>query len=158
GRQRDGCSPSGSTDHRRSVPPRVHRDNARPYARRDLPRWSPLMIRRLLLGLPLALVAACGGADRPPAEAPSQEPRTVEEAQGQIAHAKAELEGQTSQPAREEALPKDEPRLPPEATADALPGSGTAACISPCRALASMRRAVDALCRMTGDADARCTE
>lgn len=31
-------------------------------------------------------------------------------------------------------------------------------CTSPCRALVSMRRAVTALCRMTGDTDARCVD
>jgi len=31
-------------------------------------------------------------------------------------------------------------------------------CTSPCRALVSMRRAVTALCRMTGDTDTRCVD
>lgn len=36
--------------------------------------------------------------------------------------------------------------------------AGDDRCASPCRAIASMRRAVTALCRMTGDDDTRCVE
>jgi hypothetical protein len=31
-------------------------------------------------------------------------------------------------------------------------------CASPCRALASMKRAVEALCRMTGESDTKCVD
>jgi hypothetical protein len=47
---------------------------------------------------------------------------------------------------------------PPE---DSLHGEAEAAqvqqCITPCRALRSMRQAVNAICRMTGPSDARCS-
>jgi hypothetical protein len=102
----------------------------------------------------------------------SSEPRTVEEAQDQIARARAELAGATGQK-REFAPPPASPPPPPPvapsttpasrpadaaAKAQAESGANADTCQSPCRALASMRRAVVALCRLTGDDDARCLD
>ena len=122
--------------------------------------------------------AACGGADATPAKTPAgerhdktldedgvSEPRTIEEAQDRIAQARAALEapgdvkGDTR--ASSESAPRAEPPPAPQggATAPAAPRQEREdACGSPCRALASMKRAVEALCRMTGDTDDRCAD
>lgn len=118
----------------------------------------------------LGLCAAGCGASAPPAESPASAapepaaPTTIAEAQEQIARASAELDalagravaapesgGYPSATASERASDEHETR----AAASASPPDP---CASPCRALASMRRAVDALCRMTDDDDERCTE
>ncbi len=127
----------------------------------------------------LSLTAACGGADvapksapsaAPPAETPRDraEPTTVEEAQDQIARARAELDSRTSARANDEA--KKTERAPAKAPAPTTPPQGGASlreeststdadsCGHPCRALASMTRAVESLCRMTGENDNRCVE
>lgn len=106
----------------------------------------------------LALLAACGGA-APPDKAPpryvEEDPKTVEEAQHQIELAASELEGAPSADRKAE--------TPPAPSREPAPQGGKAlstsedACAGRCRALASMRRAVAALCRMTGDEDERCT-
>ena len=128
----------------------------------------------LLAALIATTLAACGGAA--PARAPQSvgaepegDPATVEEAQQQIARAQARLTGlnrNADAPAASESAPpaKAAPAPPPEAAPDARGGSmtkggvGEGMCSNPCRALASMRRAVTALCRMTGDTDARCLD
>lgn len=131
------------------------------------------MTRRSLPGLSLlALLAltlvACGGADAgapartaappPPQEAP--EPRTVEEAQSQIARAADELDGRALSVKATDAAPSAPASEPPnggaktEYSADAYANR----CENPCRALASMKRAVDALCRMTGESDTKCVD
>jgi len=125
------------------------------------------------------VLAACGGADGPapksasPPMQPAPEPRTVEEAQEQIARLSAELGGSseaTKSDAKAEPKPESRPQPAPPAaestgTGVSAPAAGKDhdqlrfdACASPCRALASMRRAVDALCRMTGDTDNRCVD
>jgi hypothetical protein len=147
--------------------------------------------RSLQVGLGAAVlvaVAACGGA-APEAAAPSApspaaktpdtqpgEPSTIEQAQDQIAAAKADLAassgadkssryapeppsattGSAPPPAAGLSRPSTAPRstLPPPAEAP----TGTTSCGGPCRALASMRRAVTALCRMTGAEDPRCVD
>jgi hypothetical protein len=109
-------------------------------------------------------VMACGGAAEP--KAPPQEtrervpreevaPRTIEDAQEQIARARAALDGT---PSELDDLKATEPSAAPKAEPQggARAESLEDACSGSCRALASMRRAVDALCRMTGDADERC--
>lgn len=115
------------------------------------------------------LLAACGGSAGAPASSPSApasssgpeplepaEPRTIEEARAMIARAEASLHG---------AEAKDLPKT--ESTADEKPGASrsdaralgdTASCRTPCQALRSMRRAVTALCRMTGEGDDRCAD
>lgn len=118
----------------------------------------------------VALVA-CGGADTAPPRAPgpsTTEPTSVEEAQDQIARAKAELGfAPPADAAKIVQQPGAAPAPPPPSTpprkssAEPKAESSTAnadPCVSPCRAIASMRRAVGALCRMTGDDDARCSD
>ena len=118
-------------------------------------------------------LAACGGGT-PAARAPESateavvEPTSVEEAQVQIARARALLDRQAADPPvdTEVTPPLKTPRAPgpapdrqPAGAAKASTnGSEEARCSSPCRALASMRRAVIALCRMTSEADARCVD
>lgn len=150
----------------------------------------------LHVGLAAALLVAlagCGGAapgaaspataapEAKAPDAPSGDPSTVEQAQDQIAAAKAELAAAgghasaadtssrstqeppsatgTSTPpaagvARPSATPPKKASAPPPAEAP----TGTTSCGSPCRAIASMRRAVTALCRMTGADDTRCVD
>lgn len=125
------------------------------------------MSARPLATAALLALAACGGAEAnapPKAASPlapakeESEPRTVEEAEAQIARLSAELGPKSP----------DRPSAPAESSAPPPPPGGDAkksedhlfveACASPCRALTSMRRAVDALCRMTGEGDGRCVE
>lgn len=128
-------------------------------------------VKGLLLLLSMLTAIACGGAPEPAAKSPASEstkapkeeelpePRTVEEAQEQIARAKETLEG---------GRPLGAAKATTEEAARAAPAPPSAAtgreerpddtCGSPCRALASMRRAVEALCRMTGDTDDRCVD
>ena len=126
------------------------------------------MNRRSLFAFAFATLglAACGGADSAPAksgasvreEAPP-EPKTVEEAQKQIADAVADLNGRSALKASDQ--PKAEPAPTAGGNAPREEYSADAAmnqCVSPCRALASMKRAVEALCRMTGEADTKCVD
>ncbi len=110
-------------------------------------------------------LAACGGAAAPAGRAPDKEaapePSTVEEAQQQIAQAKSDLAVRPSEPAAATgagAAADESPKTSSSKKAESDYGGTSPTCQSPCRAIASMRRAVGALCRMTGDADARCTE
>jgi hypothetical protein len=120
-------------------------------------------------------VAACGGGAvpsaqtaAPPEPAPEREPSTIEEAQDQISRAR---DGLSARPgATQPAEPAPPATKAPTADVTASESSKTAPkpsggvaveearCSSPCRALSSMRRAVAALCRMTGDSDARCID
>ncbi|HVH42004.1 MAG TPA: hypothetical protein VM925_06660 [Labilithrix sp.] len=118
--------------------------------------------RTLFLWLVAEAGVACAGADAKPARAPamSTDPLTVEEAQEQIAQAQ-----RTLAPAGEA---RDERPTSPAAEPAPAPSSETSdaqreakaedPCATRCRALASMKRAVVALCRMTGDDDGRCTD
>lgn len=110
-------------------------------------------------------IAACGGAASPESRAPAPqspagghaEPTTIEDAEAQIAAARADLERSPERDdlakSAEEPKPRDREKKAPAESAD---GRVEDRCGGPCRALASMRRAVDALCRMTGDSDDRC--
>ena len=112
-------------------------------------------------------------------EAPLGDPSTVEQALDQIAAAKAELAGarpgagavekadryapepqsepsKATAPSAGPARPSTAPRATRPSPADAP--AGTSSCGSPCRAIQSMRRAVTALCRMTGTDDTRCVD
>ena len=115
---------------------------------------------------PLALIAGCGGA-RAGNEAPAApastlveaEPATLEEAEAELARARAAL-GVTdgdAPPAIAESTPAPEPAPMDrgEATTATKEEDG---CVSTCRAIGSMRRAVSAICRLAGDADARCED
>ena len=133
--------------------------------------------RRTTSALPLLLTAtaiataACGGAEPAPAKAPAQEtrdsapadevvaePRTIEEAQERIARAQAMLDADSDDRRTLEASPRAPSSSPQGGTAPSARHEREDACGSPCRALASMKRAVEALCRMTGDTDDRCVE
>lgn len=98
--------------------------------------------------------------EREPRDSPEAEPRSIEEAEELIERARKRL-----------ALANVGGRLdaPSDASADADGSSSTSEapakasavrqddmCRESCRALASMKRAVNALCRMTRDDDARC--
>lgn len=125
----------------------------------------------LLTFLGTALLIACGGAEgsAPKAASPAAErapeaepaePRSVEEAQAQIDRFSAQLGAPTkpSAPPAENS-PQSKPSPPPASdSAKSDHHNAADSCVSPCRALASMRRAVDALCRMTGEHDNRCVD
>jgi hypothetical protein len=138
--------------------------------------WS---IAGLVAMLALGIAACGGGADAAPAKAPGSterskedsdklvEPKTVEEAQDQIARARAELEVASRTPTGDASSsstppkatePKAESRPSPQGGASPHEERYADTCGSPCRALASMRRAVEALCRLTGDGDNRCAD
>ena len=136
------------------------------------------LVRRLLPLAPILLVA-CGGAAEPPRSPPStgpdrdgvtdRAPATIEEAQDQIAEAQQRLAGGDDESKAADAMPAAEAPAPPppppkssssgaSAPAKTKENAPVDACVSPCRAFASMRRAVEALCRMTGDTDDRCVK
>jgi len=132
-------------------------------------RRTPRALRCVLTAAAIAS-AACGGAGPAPSKAPAQEthdrapddyalsePRTIEEAQNQIAQAREMLSAETNATREMEASPRAEPP-PPQGAAPSARREREDSCGSPCRALASMKRAVEALCRMTGDADDRCVD
>ena len=142
---------------------------------------SSVVVSALVAGT--VVLAGCGGAAPEPA-APSSpaakspddarttgEPGSVEEAQAQIAAARAQLggAGSDSSPNRFAPAPGAAPAAgtsPPPASSPAAPPAADSStrpssqdrCGGPCRALSSMRRAVTALCRMTGNDDARCAD
>lgn len=120
-------------------------------------------------------LAACGGAGeageaKAPAkamepESSTREPTSIQEAEEQIARARADLslgddagrKAEGDKLDRESAVPSQSPgasSAPREEASRPAPGDS---CSQSCRALSSMRRAVSALCRMTGDEDARCS-
>jgi hypothetical protein len=121
-------------------------------------------------------LAACGGA-APEPNAPArasdveEEPTSVEEAQEQIARLRERLASKPSSDlpvtpgaaagadtSRPSAAKPAEPAAEAPAKASKSGPADGGRCSSPCRALASMRRAVTALCRMTGETDPRCTD
>lgn len=131
------------------------------------------MRRALGLAALAAVLAACGAPEKsgPSPETPSQhqrpqatatveaEPASIDEALARIRTAKADLEAPL--------LPSDKPAstsTPAAPPGPPRPGQPTsqpsppATCATPCRAIESMRRAVTALCRMTGEEDARCKD
>src|SRR4051812_32429839 len=115
--------------------------------------------------LALALTAcggaeAAGGAPSSPASraekaAPEPQPRSVEEAQEQIARARLALDGSPSGAAEKADAPAPKAPSPQSSTPTE---SSVDRCGGPCRAIESMRRAVEALCRMAGDTDKRCVD
>lgn len=130
----------------------------------------------LTIALVFVTLSGCGGAAgeagapaaKSPESAGTSEPGSVEEAQAQIARAQAQLGGggaagssaSTSVPGAtpSSAAPRSPSTSPAPPAADAARPIAEDRCGSPCRALASMRRAVTALCRMTGSEDARCSD
>jgi hypothetical protein len=146
---------------------------------------SRLRARPLLVSLGLVLGGASGCAAGGARFAAEPEPTTVEEAQAQLARARQELEGSpasaaapppasVSAPSGGAASPESPPAAPQAAppspsvtsTGQATESSAEGdrpvdardACALPCHAIASMRRAVDAICRMAGAQDARCLD
>lgn len=125
-------------------------------------------------------LAACGGAGEAKAPAPAKasepeasarEPSSIAEAQEQIERARADLSLGEAKKAEADKLDKDSAAKPPSPGAGSTSSSTPAgrheesartapadSCSQSCRALSSMRRAVSALCRMTGDEDARCSD
>lgn len=88
------------------------------------------------------------------------EPATVAEATARVEQARAELDQAFRAPSVTPAQPSD-PHSP--AQPSHVPGTEPAGiqpespCARACRAFASMERAVAAVCRLAGDADAKCT-
>jgi hypothetical protein len=132
------------------------------------------MTRRLWFVVLALTTVACGGAEAvQPKVSPAREsaenadegsePRTIEEAQDRIARARASLESEAKASERPSPEPPRATSRPGDSSAQAGGAVRTEeksedACGSPCRALASMKRAVLALCRMTGDDDDRCVD
>lgn len=116
-----------------------------------------------------ALAAACGGG-APPTNAPAgyggseaPDPTSIEQAQEQIARASEELgtspaQQQPAAPPADQADTSSESAMREPKPSARAESKSESACASQCRALASMRRAVVALCRMTGADDARCKD
>jgi hypothetical protein len=140
-------------------------------------------VRACIAGLSavaLLSIASCAAQQSPPARQPpvGPEPRTVDEAQTDIDRWSAQLgiartpKGPTMEPVAPgtgptppaPSPPPDRPAstqaAPPSAGAssDSAGGGDTSAseCVMPCRAIASMRRSVASLCRLTGEDDPRC--
>ncbi len=115
-------------------------------------------------------VAACGGAPmsspKSPAERVEADPATVEEAQARIDRDLQALGGggggsmgltAPAEPAPQKHTDAPPAAPPPEPSSTDADGA-TDVCASSCRALASMRRSVEVLCRLAGDGDERCTK
>lgn len=133
---------------------------------------TPVTASAAAIATSLAIaVAACGGgapmsSPKSPAERVEADPTTVEEAQARIDRDLQALGGgggaSTGLTAPAEPAPQkhtDAPPAapPPEPTSTDADGA-TDVCATSCRALASMRRSVEVLCRLAGDADERCTK
>lgn len=90
-------------------------------------------------------------------------PRTVEEATRRIERARSEIDAATAPrpapeaPSAPAGAPTDMKPQSASPTSDTPSSYGTP-CSSPCRALGSMRRSVEALCDLTGPEDSRCVE
>jgi len=99
-----------------------------------------------------------------PVVTPAPEPSTLEEAQAQLERAHAQLGGEAAGglhadtgggPGGGGATPEATTKTPAEPVEQDVRKSP---CATACSALASMRRAVDAICRMAGEGDPRCVE
>ncbi|NOU35087.1 MAG: hypothetical protein HOO96_44920 [Polyangiaceae bacterium] len=115
-----------------------------------------------------SFVAACGGAayeSKAPSAEPTphtaeSEPATVAEATARVDQARAELDQALHAPSATPAQPTQPQSQPSHVP---MPGTEPAGvqpespCARACRAFASMERAVAAVCRLAGDADAKCT-
>jgi hypothetical protein len=99
--------------------------------------------------------AATGAA----AKEEAREPATIEEAQAQLDRARATLAGQ---PASGPTTPTGGVGVESSTGAGGATQSAEAPpasrCGNACGAVSSMRRAVDAICRLAGETDARCTD
>ena len=130
------------------------------------------------LGVCIAGAAGCAAneAAAPAAAEPtgmkleSREPATIEEAQAQLEQARAQLPGAaafvSTTPAAEAGGvpgPTGGGVTTQSTTETALPDTSSKRrelqrCGNACGAMQSMRHAVDAICRMAGESDARCTD
>ena len=115
----------------------------------------------------VSAAVACGGAAPSSPKSPQApdatsreetEPQTVEEAEAEIARAKAELGQERAGDAAAEKTEVEPAPAGQPTDAPSAPFGRSDACGGSCRAIASMRRAVTALCRMTGDEDTRCRD
>ena len=138
-----------------------------------------MRLRTIAIPLALSLCAACA-REGSPARAPmAPEPESIEQAQQQIEDARQALGLPTGIPtggpaggaATGGSTSTTPPATPPAAApppADASKSSSEAReegeraaenpCVPSCRAIASMRRAVQALCRLSGATDPRCAD
>jgi hypothetical protein len=111
------------------------------------------------LGVTLGGAWGCAAneAGAPAAAAPtamkleSREPASIEEAQAQLERARAQLAGGGAGATTESTAGPTAPSAAPGRDAEGRCGNA-------CGAVTSMRHAVDAICRMAGDTDARCTD
>lgn len=149
--------------------------------RTEWTRWARAALGALIVTGAGGCAAEAGMAPAPDVNAAQKsvvlepEPATIEEAQAQLDRARGQLGGPgwagggaggpgatggaTSAPTTT-AAPTMRTETPPPA-ASATGGDESqrrAACVTPCHAIASMRRAVEAICRMAGAQDARCTD
>jgi len=82
---------------------------------------------------------------------------TVEEAQAALDRAREELEGLTAVAKKPQTSgPGATP--PPAKASDTPLARSDSRCANACRAFASLKRAADGVCRLTGESDARCTK
>lgn len=141
----------------------------------------PAILVALLVGCAASPRMSSPDAPRPPAaaEAPEPEPTTVEEATSQLERGASRLEQALAPkgdatvgagPGAGAGTPPSQPQLPSvPAPAQGQPVGGGEArpqqaqeerwrepCTEACRALASMRRAAETICRLAGPEDARC--
>jgi hypothetical protein len=140
----------------------------------------------LCAGAAVALVSLASCAANAPAMSPRQapvgpEPRSVEEAQADIDRWGAQLgiapppappasgaagtaSGPSTAPDRPAAAQPSAPPMTTQSSSESVSASGEergaseppSECVMPCRAIASMRRSVAALCRLSGEDDPRC--
>ena len=126
------------------------------------------MIRSRAAALLLAACTTGCAAEKAGAPAPvvtpAPEPSTLEEAQAQLARAHAQLGGAPTDalhadsggsPGGGGAAAESTPRSTAEPPAE---DARRSPCAVACSAIASMKRAVDAICRMAGEGDSRCVE
>jgi hypothetical protein len=117
----------------------------------------------------LVAVVACGGAAKesqsPASVSPAKneagsenEPTTIEEAQAQLERARAQLQAPAgASTAATQSVVPTAPTATTDSAAGGAPQPPSNPCATACQAIASMRRAVDAICRMAGQDDSRCT-
>jgi hypothetical protein len=120
----------------------------------------------------MAPASPASGGDSLGNEALEGEPASIEEAQARLERARAMLGGVLSGPSAPwtgaGTTSSATPTLPPVTrSTESAQEAGKAGeddqarrtrCATPCNAIASMRRAVEAICRMAGAGDARCTD
>ena len=112
------------------------------------------------------MLVGCGAAGSSrPASAPAEPPRshaTIADAEADLARAEALLPaspGAGSSGQRSADAPSEAPERDTKKLSDKEAGGGEAAptpCQTACRALSSMQRAAESVCRLAGDGDERC--